>query len=56
MNEGADFWRHDIGMNVIPAVSKAKTLIKGCYQQQYQNASISQEQHEKWKAEKSFKD
>lgn len=54
ISEWVDFWRYDIGMNVIPVVSKAKVPKKGCYWSEYQDKPISQEQHEKWKAEGAF--
>jgi DNA adenine methylase Dam len=56
MNGGANFWRDDVGVNAIPAVSRAKTPIKGCNWSEYQDKPISHEQHERWIAEDSFKD
>lgn len=51
-NGWADYWFHVIGANVIPADSLNKRPIvewKG-----YQNISISEEQHRKWKDEGMF--
>lgn len=52
MNEWADFWRNEIGANVIPADSKyKKTWVEW---KQYQNSPIAQEQHDKWKSMNVF--
>lgn len=51
-NSWADFWRYVIGINVIPADTKAKKpIIKWL---QYQNNPISEVQHNQWKREGSF--
>lgn len=52
MNEGADFWRYDIGMNVLPAIKGTKKPIVPW--KEHQDNPISQEQHEKWKREGAF--
>jgi hypothetical protein len=52
INEAADFWRYDIGVNVIPAETKnKKTSIQWS---EYQDTPISEWQHEKWKKEGKF--
>ncbi len=53
MNEGADYWRNIVGVNVIPA----NTKVKGNHTEwkQYQDAPISQEQHDQWKKDDAFK-
>ena len=51
-NTYADFWRYDIGVNVIPAQTKLKkTSIKWS---QYQNAPIPEFQHIAWKSSGAF--
>lgn len=53
MNEGADFWRYRVGVNVIPANTKVKdTFTKWT---PYQDKPISEEQHNQWKKEDAFK-
>jgi hypothetical protein len=52
INKSADFWRYDIGVNVIPADTKNKTTsIKWS---EYQDKPIPEWQHEKWKKESVF--
>jgi hypothetical protein len=52
INESADFWRYDIGVNVIPADTKNKTTnIKWS---EYQDTPISEELHNRWKSEGTF--
>jgi hypothetical protein len=54
MNEWANFWRYEIGVNVIPANTREKrTFINW---KEYQNSPISEEQHEQWKATGAFND
>jgi hypothetical protein len=44
--ESADFWRYDIGVNVIPPDTKNKTTnIKWS---EYQNTPIQEHLHHKW--------
>src|SRR5215213_1197467 len=51
-NGWADFWRYDIGVNVIPADTKNKsTYVKWS---EWQNKAIPEEQHNKWKDENAF--
>ena len=51
-NTYADYWRYDIGVNVIPAQTKLKkTSIKWL---QYQNAPIPESQHTVWKNSGAF--
>ena len=51
-NTYADYWRYDIGVNVIPAQTKLKkTSIKWL---QYQNAPIPESQHTAWKNSGAF--
>jgi hypothetical protein len=52
INQSADFWRYDIGVNVIPADTRNKiTDIKWS---QYQDEPIPEWQYEKWKSDKKF--
>jgi len=51
-NTWADFWRYVIGINVIPADTRAKkTYIRWSH---YQNNPISEVQHNQWKIEGAF--
>lgn len=51
-NQWADFWRNEVGVNVIPADTKNKrTYEKWSI---WQNEGISDEQHEDWKRRKAF--
>ncbi|HEY7570221.1 MAG TPA: phage/plasmid primase, P4 family [Nitrososphaeraceae archaeon] len=53
-NAFADFWRYDIGVNVIPAQTKLKKIsIKWS---PYQNAPIPESQHIAWKNSGAFMD
>ena len=50
----ADFWRYEIGVNVIPANTREKrTWIPWS---KYQDNPLPNEQHEQWKGENTFKD
>lgn len=51
-NEWADFWRYEIGMNVIPANTKYKKPIVNWTE--WQSNPIPMEVHDKWKAENAF--
>ena len=53
-NAWADFWRDDIGVNVIPAQTKLKKA--SVKWSQYQNAPISESQHIIWKNTGAFLD
>ncbi|MGH9987655.1 MAG: hypothetical protein ACRD8W_27245, partial [Nitrososphaeraceae archaeon] len=53
-NAWADYWRHYIGANVIPIIGLHKVPVKNCHWSLYQNAPISQEQHDQWKNDGSF--
>jgi Bifunctional DNA primase/polymerase, N-terminal len=54
MNEWADFWRYEIGVNALPANGQTKSpTVKW---KRYQNSSISEEQHQIWKKQNSFAD
>ena len=48
-NEYADFWRYEIGVNVIPANSKQKIPLTKWTE--YQNNPIPKEIHDEWKKE-----
>jgi Bifunctional DNA primase/polymerase, N-terminal len=50
--ESADFWRYDIGVNVIPADTKNKTTTVRW--SEYQDTPISKWRHEQWKKEGAF--
>jgi hypothetical protein len=51
-NSWADFWRYDIGVNVIPADTRNKvTHIKWST---WQDNPISEDQHNRWKSQNSF--
>jgi len=52
LNEWADFWRYECGLNVIPANSRKKETYEKW--SQWQNEGISEEQHSKWKETNSF--
>lgn len=52
INEWADFWRYEIGMNVIPANTKYKKPIVNWIE--WQNNPIPKELHDKWKNENAF--
>ena len=51
-NEWADFWRDDIGMNVIPAISRDKKPI--VFWKEFQTKPIPQEIHNQWKNQGLF--
>ena len=51
-NEYADFWRHEIGVNVIPANSKKKIPLTEW--KEYQTQPIPQEIHDEWKSKGLF--
>jgi hypothetical protein len=52
MNDAADFWCYEIGVNVIPADTRNEvTSIRWA---EYQHSPISEEQHNKWKADNAF--
>ena len=51
-NKWADFWRLEVGANVIPSDTMKKTTYEKWAQ--YQNSPISKEQHEHWKNTKAF--
>lgn len=53
INEWADFWRNDIGVNVIPANTKYKKPIVAWTE--WQDKAIPLEIHEQWKREDKFK-
>lgn len=56
-NDGADFWRYNIGVNVIPADTKSKikdpTKTKYSWKQ-WQDKPIPEEIHEQWKKDGAF--
>jgi len=54
LNESADLWRYDIGVNVIPAdtVNKRPTVSWI----EWQDKPIPEELHNKWKEERAFSD
>lgn len=52
VNDWADYWRYNIGINVIPADTKNKIpLVKWS---DYQDKPIPEEQHETWRLNNSF--
>jgi hypothetical protein len=51
-NEWADFWRYNIGLNVIPADSRNKRTYARW--SQWQDEGVDEEQHMKWKKDNSF--
>jgi len=51
-NEYADFWRYEVGVNVIPANSKQKIPLTKWTE--YQNNPIPKEIHDEWKKENKF--
>jgi hypothetical protein len=54
VNDWADFWRYQIGVNVIPANTQEKK--PSALWKQSQNNPISEGQHQQWKAEDTFRD
>jgi hypothetical protein len=54
MNKWADFWRYQIGVNVIPANTKDKKPLKGLSWEQWQNSPIPEELHKQWKQQNAF--
>jgi hypothetical protein len=52
INEWADYWRYQIGVNVIPADTKNKTPLVEW--KSYQNVPILEERHDQWKQENVF--
>jgi len=53
-NDFADFWRNQIGVNVIPAVTKTK--IPKVKWAEWQDKPIPQELHDEWKSKNMFDD
>ena len=51
-NKWADYWRDQIGVNVIPADTKNKTT--WIPWREWQNKAIPQGLHDKWKSEDAF--
>jgi DNA replicative helicase MCM subunit Mcm2 (Cdc46/Mcm family) len=49
-NRYADFWRYEIGVNVLPAVNK-RAIVEW---KKYQNSPIPKEQHNEWKEHGRF--
>jgi hypothetical protein len=52
LNEWADFWRYNIGVNVLPANSKNKRPI--VYWKEWQDKPIPEEIHNQWKKQGKF--
>jgi hypothetical protein len=52
LNESADFWRYDIGVNVIPADTVNKRPIVPWTE--WQDRPIPEELHNRWKKERAF--
>ena len=52
INEWADFWRFDIGVNVIPADTKRKVTYESWVE--WQDKPIPQELHDEWKTSGAF--
>jgi Bifunctional DNA primase/polymerase, N-terminal len=53
-NAWADYWRNVVGVNVIPAQTRAKKIFVEW--KQWQNQPIPDEVHERWKSEGKFND
>src|SRR5918995_7004622 len=54
LNESADFWRYDIGVNVIPANTVDKKPMVSWIE--WQDKPIPEELHNRWKEERAFSD
>src|SRR5215204_5412523 len=54
INEWSDFWRYQVGVNVIPANTQQKK--PSALWKQFQNNPISEEQHQQWKQQNAFRD
>jgi putative DNA primase/helicase len=54
INQWVDFWRYEIGVNVIPSKTVQKKPIVGWIE--WQHSPIPQEQHDEWKQKNMFKD
>jgi len=54
INQFADFWRHDVGVNVIPANTREKRPI--IEWKEWQDKPIPEELHNRWKSENRFND
>jgi hypothetical protein len=52
INESADFWRYDIGVNVIPSDTKNKTT--NIQWSAYQGSPVPEALYEQWKMEEAF--
>jgi Bifunctional DNA primase/polymerase, N-terminal len=52
MNESADFWRYDIGVNVLPADTKNKKPLVPWYE--WQDKPIPEQLHNQWKEQGAF--
>jgi hypothetical protein len=52
MNKWVDFWRYQIGVNVVPAISRDKK--PSVYWKEWQDKSIPEETHNRWKEQDSF--
>jgi hypothetical protein len=51
-NDAADWWRHEVGVNVIPADTKKK--MPKVPWKPFEKEPVSNEQHEQWKAQGMF--
>ena len=56
VNDWADFWRYDIGANIIPAVTQKKVTWIQWKEEGFQDNPIPEKQHNEWKAANAFKD
>jgi hypothetical protein len=54
LNTGADFWRYQIGVNVIPSNTREKKPLKGVNWDIWQDNPIPEEIHNQWKEQGSF--
>jgi hypothetical protein len=52
INESADFWRFDIGLNVIPSDTKNKTT--NIQWSAFQGSPVPEALYEQWKREEAF--
>jgi hypothetical protein len=52
INEWADFWRYEIGVDPIPANRRGK--ITNIEWSKYQNEAVSEEQYNNWKINGAF--
>jgi hypothetical protein len=54
LDQWADYWRYNIGVNVIAANTRDKKPLKGISWEQWQNNPIPEELHNQWKKQVHF--